>query len=119
MDTSGAVEALAALAQETRIGVFRLLAGAGAAGLPAGEVARRLGVPHNTMSGHLAILARAGLVAARREGRSMIYAADLAGLRALLGFLLEECCGGRPELCAPLLDAALGETACCPEESAA
>jgi DNA-binding transcriptional ArsR family regulator len=115
VDISNAVAALGALSQETRLTVFRLLVGVGAAGLPAGEIARRLGVPHNTLSTHLAVLARAGLVLGTRDGRSVIYAADQAGIRALLGFLLEDCCGGRPELCAPLLDTMLAP--CCAKEA--
>jgi DNA-binding transcriptional ArsR family regulator len=102
MDTHEAVDALAALAQDTRLAAFRLLVAAGGDGHPAGEIARRLDVPHNTLSTHLAALHRAGLVQARRESRQVIYAADTAGIRALLDFLLRDCCGGRPELCAPL-----------------
>ena len=93
---------------------FRLLVEAGEEGVPAGEIARRLDVPHNTLSTHLAQLTRAGLVRSRRESRSIIYMADLAGIRALLAFLVQDCCHGRPEACAPLLDAALPLSACCP-----
>ncbi|MCQ4160526.1 metalloregulator ArsR/SmtB family transcription factor [Roseomonas sp. GC11] len=116
MDETSAVEALGALAQETRLRAFRLLIRQGPEGLPAGEVARRLGVPHNTISTHLAILARAGLVASRRESRQVIYAVEAGGVRDLIGFLVEECCGGQPEACAPLIEAALPLAACCPEE---
>jgi DNA-binding transcriptional ArsR family regulator len=104
MDISEASRALSALSQETRLAAFRLLVGAGPDGLPAGGIARRLGIPHNTLSSHLAILVAAGLVASRRDGRSVIYRADIEGTRTLLGFLMEDCCGGRPELCAPVLD---------------
>ncbi|MBS7813264.1 ArsR/SmtB family transcription factor [Roseococcus pinisoli] len=116
MDTKTALDAFAALSQETRLRVFRLLVEAGFDGLPAGDIARDLGVPHNTMSSHLAVLARAGLVASRKDGRSVIYAANFDGVRALIAFLLQDCCRGRPEVCAPLLDAALGPIAalCCP-----
>ena len=115
MDAKLATEAFGALAQVTRLAVFRLLVEAGAKGMPAGDIARRLGVPHNTMSSHLGILARAGLVTSKRESRSVIYAADYAGVRALVAFLLQDCCKGRPEVCAPLLDAALAPAArCCP-----
>ena len=115
MDEIAAVESLSALAQDTRLRVFRLLVETGPEGLPAGEVARRLGVPANTMSTHLAVLTRAGLVHARRDSRLVIYAADVAGLRGLIAFLLEDCCRGRPEACGPLLDAALAPAiACCP-----
>ncbi len=72
-------------------------------GLPAGVVARRLEVPHNTMSSHLAILSRAGLVRSERFTRSIVYRADLDGLRATLAFLLKDCCGGRPDICVPLM----------------
>ncbi len=113
MEVQTATEAFGALSQETRLAVFRLLVEAGADGMPAGDIARHLGVPHNTMSTHLAILSRAGLVGSRRDGRSVIYAADYAGVRDLISFLLQDCCKGRPEVCAPLLQAALPAT-CCP-----
>ena len=112
MDLTAAVEAMNALGQETRMRAFRLLVEAGEEGVPAGEIARRLDVPHNTMSTHLALLARAGLIRARRESRSIIYMADLAGTRALLAFLVQDCCRGRPEACGPLLDAVLPVAAC-------
>ena len=114
MDLSAAVEGMNALGQETRMRAFRLLVEAGEEGVPAGEVARRLDVPHNTMSTHLAQLTRAGLIRSRRESRSIIYMADLAGVRALLAFLVQDCCQGRPEACGPLLDAVLPLSACCP-----
>ncbi|HJS85564.1 MAG TPA: metalloregulator ArsR/SmtB family transcription factor [Acetobacteraceae bacterium] len=107
MEITAATEAFGALAQETRFAVFRLLIEAGPDGMPAGDIARHLGVPHNTLSTHLGILSRAGLVGSRREGRSIIYAADFSGVRGLIAFLLQDCCKGRPEVCAPLLDAAL------------
>ncbi len=87
-----AVRALAALAQDSRLATFRLLVEAGPSGLPAGTIARRLGIPANTLSFHLAQLAQAGLVGARREGRAMIYAADYAAMERLMGFLTENCC---------------------------
>jgi len=102
-----AVDLLSALAQESRLAAFRLLVKAGPDGLPAGVIAREVGVRPNTLSTHLAILEHAGLVQARREGRSVIYAADYAAMRALLGFLVEDCCGGKPEICATLGDLAL------------
>ena len=103
MDNKAAVAALGALAQGTRLDGFRLLVAAEPGGLPAGEIAQRLDVPQNTMSAHLSVLARAGLVRAERQGRSVIYRADLDGLRLLALFLLKDCCGGRAELCAPLI----------------
>ena len=111
MDESNAIAALGALAQDSRLAAFRLLVRAEPEGLPAGDVARALGVPHNTLSSHLATLSHAGLVTARREGRSVIYRAELARARELLAFLLQDCCGGVPELCAPALESLAG---CCP-----
>ena len=116
MDAKLAAGAFGALSQETRLAVFRLLVEAGAEGMPAGDIARHLGTPHNTMSTHLGILARAGLVTSRRESRSVIYSANYAGVRSLTAFLLQDCCKGRPEVCAPLLDAAL-PAQCCPAPS--
>jgi ArsR family transcriptional regulator, arsenate/arsenite/antimonite-responsive transcriptional repressor len=94
MKTKQAVGALAALAQETRLAAFRLLVQAGPAGLPAGEIAARLGLPAPTASFHLAQLHRAGLLSRRSRGRFAIYSADFARMNALLGFLTENCCGG-------------------------
>lgn len=105
-----AVEALSALAHGHRLAVFRLLVRAGAQGLPAGEIAREVGVLPNTLSTHLTILGHAGLVHSRREGRSVIYSADYDGMRGLLGFLVADCCAGRPEICGSLADVA---QSCC------
>jgi ArsR family transcriptional regulator, arsenate/arsenite/antimonite-responsive transcriptional repressor len=104
MDSTEVILCLAALAQSTRLEVFRLLVAYEPDGLPAGELARNSGVPHNTMSGHLNILSRAGLVRSERRSRSIIYRADLDRFRAVASFLLKDCCGGHPEVCAPLLD---------------
>lgn len=111
MDNQNAVRAFGALAQESRLAAFRLLVQAGEPGMAAGEIARALDVPHNTLSTHLAILAQAGIVTSRREGRSIIYRVDFDGTRALLAFLLEDCCQGRPELCSPAIDSVLAS--CC------
>ena len=111
MDNEATILGLAALAQSTRLDVFRLLVASEPDGLPAGEIARRSAVPHNTMSSHLAILTRAGLVRSERRSRSIIYRAELAHLRDLVAFLLKDCCGGRPEICGPLM-AELSP--CCP-----
>ena len=108
-----AIKALSALAQESRLEAFRLLVRGGAEGLPAGEIARALDIPHNTMSAHLSVLSNAGLATARRRGRSIRYAADLDRVRGLLAFLLEDCCRGNPDVCAPLLASVLPE--CCGE----
>jgi ArsR family transcriptional regulator len=109
MKPENAIEALSDLAHPGRLDVFRLLVRAGADGLPAGEVARLLATPANTMSSQLAILARTGLIISRRESRSIIYTADYQQITALLGFMVEDCCQGRPEICQPI--AALA--ACC------
>ena len=103
MENMTAIEAFTALAQPTRLAAFRLLVQQEPDGLPAGEIARRLDVPHNTMSTHLAILARSGLVSVERHSRSKIYRAELNAVRQLVMFMLEDCCNGRPELCAPLI----------------
>ena len=96
--------ALSALAQPTRLAVFRLLVQAGPQGIAAGDIAARLGVVQNTMSVHLALLLSAGLVRNKREGRAIRYSADMDGTRGLLGFLLQDCCGGQPGLCQPVID---------------
>ncbi len=102
-----AVTALSALAHQGRLSVFRMLVQAGGEGVPAGEIARRLGVPPNTLSANLTILANAGLVDSRREGRSIIYTATYAHMTALLEYLMQDCCGGSPEICASLADVVL------------
>jgi len=93
--------ALAALAQENRLDIFRLLVQAGPDGLPAGRVAQELGLAPNALTFHLDRLRDAGLVTVRRDGRSMIYAAQYSTMNALLGYLTENCCQGAPESCAP------------------
>ncbi|CAN7403025.1 helix-turn-helix transcriptional regulator [Phenylobacterium sp. LjRoot219] len=110
METKSAVSSLAALAHEGRLSAFRLLVQAGPCGLAAGEIARRLGVLPNTLSASLNILSHAGLIASRREGRSIIYTADYGAMRGLLAFLMEDCCNGAPEICAPL--AAIASQCC-------
>lgn len=102
METKAAVKALAALAQETRLSLFRLLVQAGEGGLPAGEIAKSLGVPNATLSFHVKELANAGLVTARQEGRFIYYAADYTAMNAVVAFLTENCCGGKP--CLPVTD---------------
>ena len=103
MEADAAVQAFSALAQETRLAVFRLLVQAGPNGLSAGEIASRLGVAASTMSHHLAHLERAGLARSRRMHRQVVYATDYEGTRRLLSFLMEDCCQGMPELCGPQL----------------
>jgi ArsR family transcriptional regulator len=95
------IGALGALAQETRLDIFRLLVQKGPEGLPAGEIGARLGQPPPTMSFHLTQLKFAGLVSSRRESRSIIYSANFKAMTDLLTYLTENCCGDRPELCAP------------------
>jgi ArsR family transcriptional regulator, arsenate/arsenite/antimonite-responsive transcriptional repressor len=111
MDTSRALAGLSALAQESRLKVFRLLVQCGPGGMAAGDIARKLKVPHNTMSSHLGVLSRARLVIARKQSRSIIYSLDLEGTRELLSFLVEDCCRGKREICRPLIASALAE--CC------
>ncbi|MEO5375859.1 MAG: metalloregulator ArsR/SmtB family transcription factor [Alphaproteobacteria bacterium] len=101
MKEDDVIAALAALAQETRLRLFRLLVAVGPEGLPAGRIAEKLGATESTLSFHLSHLRQAGLIRRRRDGRSLIYSADFATMTALLGFLTENCCGGRPELCCP------------------
>lgn len=105
MDSDSAIAALGALAQGTRLDVFRVLVRHEPAGLAAGAIARLLSVPQNTMSAHLGILARAGLVQSERQGRTIVYRADLDGLRAVMLFLVTDCCAGNAALCAPLVAA--------------
>ena len=99
MEIKQALSCLAALAHETRLAVFRLLVREGPGGMPAGEIARCLGVPAPTLSFHLKELERAGLVGAKRQQRQILYATDFAGTRTLLDFLMRDCCQGHPELC--------------------
>lgn len=111
METEPAILALAALAQSTRLEAFRLLVRHEPGGLPAGEIANHLAIPANTLSSHLGVLTGAGLIRSERRSRSIIYRVDLDRLRDLVLFLLKDCCGGRADLCEPLL----AELApCCP-----
>ncbi len=96
MDNPQVIRALGALAQEHRLAAWRLLVQAGPEGMPAGSLADRVGVAASSMSFHLAQLANAGLVTQRRQGRSIIYAADYAAMNALMAFMTENCCGGVP-----------------------
>lgn len=103
MESHSAINALGALAQGTRLDTLKLLVVHEPDGLAAGEIARQIDVPQSTMSAHLAILARAGLVGSERHSRSIIYRVDLDGLRALMLFLVKDCCAGNADLCAPLV----------------
>ena len=104
MENEQAVLALAALAQSTRLQAFRILVKHEPDGLAAGDLARALEVPQNTLSAHLSILSRAGLVRSERRSRSVVYSADLAEFQKVALYLLQDCCGGRPEICAPLIE---------------
>lgn len=112
MEIAIATRRLHALAQESRLAVFRLLVRAGDAGVAAGDIARELDVAPNTLSAHLSVLSNAGLVSSRRESRSIIYAADYDGMSNLLAFLVEDCCQGRAEVCVPV-GRAVARAACC------
>jgi len=112
MEIQTTVAALSALAHEGRLTVFRELVQAGPEGLAAGEVSRRVGVAPNTLSASLTVLAHAGLVRSRRDGRSIIYAAQYEQMAALLSYLVKDCCNGRPEVCVPLT-AVVEQLACC------
>ncbi|MEP3345377.1 MAG: metalloregulator ArsR/SmtB family transcription factor [Litoreibacter sp.] len=104
MDKKHALDAFAALSQPTRLDVFRLLIKAGKDGMTAGDIGATLEVRQNTMSTNLAILTRAGLIRNERNGRSIRYFANFDGVRGLLGFLMEDCCGGHADQCQPLID---------------
>ena len=99
METTKAVQALSALAQDSRLAIFRLLVQAGPAGMAAGSIGEKLDLPPATLSFHLAGLTRAGLAKNRQDGRFVIYSADFENMNLLVGFLTENCCGGRA--CAP------------------
>jgi ArsR family transcriptional regulator, arsenate/arsenite/antimonite-responsive transcriptional repressor len=112
MESNEVVQRLSALAQESRLAVFRLLVRAGREGVSAGEIARTLQIAPNTLSTQLNILAHAGLITSRRASRSIIYAANYDGMSELLLYLMEDCCQGRPEVCGPLAEVA-ARGACC------
>lgn len=116
MDNHEAIDALSALAQATRLDTFRLLVSSEPEGVSAGELARLIQVPQNTMSTHLAILTRAHLVCGERQSRSIIYRANLERFRQITLFLLKDCCGGRPDICAPLI---ADLAPCCPKKVSA
>jgi ArsR family transcriptional regulator, arsenate/arsenite/antimonite-responsive transcriptional repressor len=115
METKTAVTALAALAQETRLSIFRLLVQAGPEGVPAGRISEELEVPSTTLSFHLKDLTHAGLVTPRQEGRFIYYSADFQGMAGLMSFLTQNCCQGMPEECLTVMETALG--ACCPPQA--
>lgn len=104
MEKKQSLEAFAALSQETRLDVFRLLIKVGPEGMTAGDIGEHLGVRQNTMSANLSVLSHAGLIRSVREGRSIRYFSDIDGVKGLLEFLMEDCCGGKPELCQPVIE---------------
>lgn len=108
METTNLLASFAALSQETRLEAFRLLVRHEPEGLAAGEIARQLDVPHNTMSAHLSILVRAGLAVSQRQSRSIIYRANLDHMKETIQFLVRDCCAGHPEVCEPLLASLVG-----------
>lgn len=110
MDVDRAISALGALAQETRLQIFRALVKVGPEGLPAGAIANTLAVPAPTLSFHLQQLNYAGLITKRRASRQLIYSVSVKGMNSLMNFLTEDCCGGRPELCRPTELSALRES---------
>ncbi len=104
MDILGVLATFSALSQQTRLDVFRLLVKAGTEGILSGEIGDRLDVRQNTMSANLTVLLNAGLVRKERQGRTIRYFADFEAVRSLLAFLMEDCCGGNPETCQPIID---------------
>lgn len=111
MESSQAVTALAALAQDTRLSIFRLLVQAGPQAVAAGQIGEALEVPAATLSFHLKELSRAGLVSSRQEGRFIYYSADFQNMAALMSFLTQNCCQGMPQECLTVVETALGR--CC------
>jgi ArsR family transcriptional regulator, arsenate/arsenite/antimonite-responsive transcriptional repressor len=112
-----AISALAALAQPTRLAIFRLLVKHEPVGITAGVIAQTVGAPHNTLSSHLAILVRAGLLRSTRDGRTIIYRSDVEGMRSVIAFLVNDCCDGHPELC-DLVAADMAGKCCAPAKKA-
>lgn len=112
MESKIAVRRLSALAQASRLSVFRLLVKVGSEGMAAGDIAKALGVPANTLSAQLNILSIAELISSRREGRSIIYSADFENMGELMVYLVEDCCQGHEDVCQPLTDAT-ERIACC------
>ena len=112
MSAPHALAMMAALGQPTRLEIFRSLIRSEPNGVPAGDIAQTIGCPHNTLSSHLSILARSGLVRGTRDGRSIIYRADIEAMRRLIGFLVTDCCDGHPELCD--LESAVRQIGCGP-----
>ena len=104
METNRAIAALGALAQETRLAIFRLLVEQGPAGHAAGAIAEKLDIPASSLSFHLAQLSHAGLIVQRRESRSLIYSVDFQSMNGLMGYLTENCCGANAAVCPPVCE---------------
>ena len=117
MNRQSAATVLSALAHEGRLSIFRLLVRAGPGGIKAGDVARAIAAPPSTLSANLGILSDAGLIAGRRDGRAIYYAARYDRMRDLLGFLMEDCCNGEPEVCRPLFEVASRATCCAADQA--
>jgi len=117
LNEAQAISALSALAQPTRLAIYKLLIKHEPVGITAGVIAETVGAPHNTLSSHLAILVRAGLLRAARDGRTIVYRSNVEGMQSLLHFLVNDCCNGHPELCNFLADTA--NNACCPPSAKA
>ncbi|MBR7618387.1 helix-turn-helix transcriptional regulator [Phenylobacterium sp. 20VBR1] len=116
MELKSATASLSALGHEGRLSIFRMLVQAGAPGVAAGDIARRMEVSPSTLSANLNILSHAGLINSRRDGRSIIYTANYDNMRGLLAFLMEDCCDGSPEICGPLSEI-VERAACCANEN--
>ncbi len=119
LSPADAIAVLAALAQPTRLEIFRLLLKHEPIGITAGVIAETVGAPHNSISTHLAVLVRAGLLRGARDGRSIVYRADIEGMRALVGFLVNDCCDGHPELCNLIGAEAAKDCGCAPSNACA
>jgi DNA-binding transcriptional ArsR family regulator len=117
METKDAAGVLSALALEGRLAIFRLLVRAGPQGVRAGDIAEAVGAHASTLSANLTVLAHAGLVEGRKDGRSIYYAARYDRMRDLMAFMLDDCCNGAPEICAPLMDIAT-RAVCCADDQA-
>ncbi len=109
MESENAILIFASLSQATRLEAFRLLISAEPKGMSAGDLAKKLAIPANTLSAHLNVMTRAGLVRGERHSRTIIYRARLEELRAMISFLLKDCCEGRPEICTPIIE----DISCC------
>jgi DNA-binding transcriptional ArsR family regulator len=117
METSEAAAVLAALSHEGRLRIFQRLVRAGPIGVCAGDIAAAVGAPASTLSSHLNILSYAGLIERRRESRSIIYCARYDRMRDVIGFLMQDCCNGSPEVCRPVLDIATRSICCAADQA--